>query len=102
MEVMFAEDTNSSLVCMWKLKMSQRGLSHTNCLNVDKTKWFLFHRLSKRQLLPQILPNLFIENVHIKRKHVTKFLGVFIEENVSWKQNIDVVSSKISINEGIS
>ena len=34
-------------------------------LNVDKTKWWLFHPLSKRQLLPQTLNNLLIENIHI-------------------------------------
>ena len=47
-------------------------------LNVDKTKWLLFYPLSKRQLLPQTLPNLLIENIHIKREPVTKVLGVFI------------------------
>ena len=56
----------------------------------------LFHLLSKRQLLPQTLPNLLIENVLLKREHVTKFLGVFINENLSWKQHIDIVSNKIS------
>ena len=49
-------------------------------LNVDKTNWLLFHTLSKRQSLPQTLPNLLIENVHIKREYVTKFLGVCIDE----------------------
>ena len=41
-------------------------------LNVDKTKWLLFNSLSKRQLLPKTLPNLLIENIQIKREHVTK------------------------------
>ena len=49
-------------------------------LNVDETKWLFFHPLSKRQLLPQTLPNLFIENMHIKNEHVTKVLGVFTDE----------------------
>ena len=70
-------------------------------LNVDKTKWFLFHPLSKRQFLPQTLPNLLIEDIHIKREHVTKFLGVFIDENLSWKQHIEILSSKISKSIGI-
>ena len=47
-------------------------------LNVDKTKWLLFHPFSKRKLLIQTLPNLLIENIYIKRERVTKFLGVFI------------------------
>ena len=70
-------------------------------LNDDKTKWLLFHPFSKRQLLPQILPNLLIENIHIKREHVTKILGVFINQNLSWKQNIKMVSSKICKSIGI-
>ena len=70
-------------------------------LNVDKTKWFLFHPLSKRQFLPQTLPNLLIEDIHIKREHVTKFLGVIIDENLSWKQHIEILSSKISKTIGI-
>ena len=42
------------------------------------------------------MPNLLIEDIHIKREHVTKFLGVFIDENLSWKQHIYILSSKIS------
>ena len=34
--------------------------------------------------------------MHVKREHVTKFSGVFIDENLSWKQHINIVSSKIS------
>ena len=70
-------------------------------LNVDKTKWSLFHPLSKRQFLPQTLPNLLIEDIYIKREHVTKCLGVFIDENLSWKQHIEILSSKISKSIGI-
>ena len=43
-----------------------------------------------RQLLPQTLPNLLIENIY-----------VFIDENLSWKQHINVVSSTISKSIGI-
>ena len=55
----------------------------------------------KRQSLPQTLPNLLIENIHIKREYVTKFLGAFIDKNLSWKQHIDIVSSKTSKSIGI-
>ena len=63
-------------------------------LDVDKTKWSLFHPPSKRQFLPQTFHNL-IEDMHIKREHETKFLGVLIDENLSWKQHIKILSSKI-------
>ena len=70
-------------------------------LNVDKTKWFLFHPLSKRQFLPQTFPNLVIGDIHIKREHLITFLGVFIDENLSWKLHIQILSSKISKSIGI-
>ena len=70
-------------------------------VNVDKTNWLLFHPLSKRQLLPQTLPNFLIENIHTKTEHVIKVLGVFIDENLSWKQRTDKLSSKISKSIGI-
>ena len=101
MEVMFADDTNLFLShknidilfasMKWNLQTPQRGLSQKKLsLNVDKTKWLLFQPLTKRQLLPQTLPNFFIESIHIKREHVTKILGVFIDENLSWKQHINI------------
>ena len=48
----------------------------------------------KKAVTSTNLPNLLIENIHIKREDVTKFLDVFIIENLSWKQHIDIVSNK--------
>ena len=62
--------------------------------NVDKTKWLLFHPLSRRQFFPQTLPELLIKNIHIKREHVTNFLSLIIDENLFWKQHIDMVAVK--------
>ena len=109
MEIMFADDTNfllphkniDTLFDSMNVELANVSTwfkSNKLSLNVDKTKWLIFHPLSKRQLLPQTLPNLLIENIHIKRELPTKFLGVFIDENLSWKQCIDIVSSKISKN----
>ena len=70
-------------------------------LNVDKSKRSFFHPLPKRQFLPQTLPNLLIKDIHIKRERVTKLLVVFIDENLSWKQHIKNLSSKISKSIGI-
>ena len=105
MEVLFADDTNlfishkniDTLVAIVNVELENVSTwfkSNTLSLNVDKTKWSLFHPLSKRQFLSQTLPNLLIEDIHIKREHVTKFLGVFIDENLFWKQNIEILSSK--------
>ena len=112
MEVVFADDTNLFIshknidTLFASMNKDFENVStwfkwNKLSLNVDKTKWFLFHPLSKKQSLPQTLPNLPIENIQIKREHVTKFLGVFTDENLSWKQHIGVVSSKISKSIGI-
>ena len=81
MEVMFADDTNfflshkniDTLFASMNMELeivSTRFKSNKLSLNVDKTKWLLFHPLSKRQLLPQTLPNRLTENINIKREHV--------------------------------
>ena len=35
-------------------------------------------------------------NIVIERENITKFLGVLIDENLSWKQHINHASTKIS------
>ena len=106
MEVMFADYTNFFLshknidTLFASMNVELQNLltwfkSSKLSLNVVRTKFLLFHSFSKKQLILQTLPILFIENIHIKWKHVTKFLVVFIDEKVSWKQRIDIVSSKI-------
>ena len=37
-----------------------------------------------------------MDNIDIERENVTKFLGVLIDENLSWKQHINNVSTKTS------
>ena len=107
MEAIFADDTNLFLshkntgTTFASMDMELENFStwfNSNklSLNVDKPKKLLFHPLSKRQLLPQTLPNLLLEHMHIKREHVTKCLGEFIDENLYWIQHINIVSSKIS------
>ena len=49
-----------------------------------------------RNRLPDIEINLFINNQQITRVHVTKFLGVYIEESLNWKYQINKVRLKLS------
>ena len=42
-----------------------------------------------------------MDSIVIEREHVTTFLGVLIDENLSWKQHINDVSTKISKSIGI-
>ena len=95
MEVMFADDTNlflshksiDTLFASMNKEIENASTwfkSNKLSLNIDKTKWLLFHLLSH----PQTLLNLLIENICIKREYVTKFLGVLIDENLSCKNTL--------------
>ena len=70
-------------------------------LNISKTKYSLFHSTRKRKDIRNILPPLHIDNVQVKRKFVTKFLGVYSDENISWKHHINIVSTKVCKSIGI-
>ena len=52
-------------------------------LNISKTKYSLFHSARKRKDIPNTLPPLHIDDVPVKREFITKFLGVYLDENIS-------------------
>ena len=71
-------------------------------LNLTKAKYSIFHPASKKKrFLRESLPYLKMDNIVIERENVTKFLAVLIEENLSWKQHINNVRTKISKSIGI-
>ena len=70
-------------------------------LNTDKTKYTFFHKLSKTDHIPLILPKLKINNEYIERETSIKFLGVILDENLTWNKHIHVIENKISKNIGI-
>ena len=46
--------------------------------------------------MPTKFPELSIDGITLKRETVTKFSGVFIDENITWKPHINTTSTKIS------
>ena len=71
MKVMFADDTNlflshkntDTVFAIMNVELENVSTwlkSNKLSLYVDKSKWSLFHPPSKRQFLPQTLPNLHI------------------------------------------
>ena len=66
---------------------------------IDKIKWTIFYPTSKKRFMPTEFPELFIDGITLER--VTKFLGVIIDENVTWKAHINTISTKISKSIGI-
>ena len=60
-------------------------------LNLSKTNYMI-----SRNSPPDIEINMFINTQQITRVHVTKFLGVYIDEILNWKYQINKVRLKLS------
>ena len=66
-------------------------------LNISKTTYMLF---SNRKNINEI-KNLMIDENIIDRVRECKFLGTVIDENLTWKPHISLITRKISKNIGI-
>ena len=47
--------------------------------------------------IPLNLPNLILDNSIIKRENANKFLGVIIDVNLTWTNQISTIENKISM-----
>ena len=110
--VMFADDTNLFLSdeniseLFQQMNKELKSVStwfkaNKLSINIDKTKWTIFYPTSKKRFMPTKFPELFIDGITLERETVTKFLGVIIDENVTWKAHINTISTKISKSIGI-
>lgn len=60
-------------------------------LNVQKTNYIIFHT-PQRKLPTQ--PQVSIDGTYISHVKVTKFLGVLVDENMSWRQHCNIIANK--------
>ena len=68
-------------------------------LNVEKTtKYSFFHKPSKKYDIPIRLPKLIINNYEIQREECIKFLGVLLNQHLTWKEHIRLTENKIAKN----
>ena len=100
---MFADDTNI-LITHSDLKSAERILNNELIavsdwfkanklsLNIDKTNFIIFHPFQK----PISKIDIKIDNLSITSVHSTKFLGIIIDENLTFKPHICKVASTIS------
>ena len=68
--------------------------SNKLALNIQKTNYIVFH--SHKKSLTNFNHKIMIENVEIEKKSCVKFLGILIDEHLSWTQQIDHVQSQVS------
>ena len=64
-------------------------------LNLEKTKYSFFHKPSKKDDIPLRLPKLIINNYEIQREESIKFLGVLLDQHLTWKEHIQLAENKI-------
>ena len=76
-------------------------ISNKLSLNVKKMKFSIIHKASRRNDLLLVLPKLFINNQVIKRQSSITFLGILLDEKLSWKKHLKLKESKIAKNIGL-
>ena len=70
-------------------------------LNVEKTKYSFFHKPSWKHDISLRLPKLKTNNYEIQREESIKFLGVLLDQHLTWKEHIKRTENKIAKNIGI-
>ena len=105
--ICFADDTNlylshkdsNILVRLMNEELSHfQSWIHANklSLNIDKTNYMLFSNSLNR------LPNYVMMNgVHLSQVESTKFLGLYIDNDLSWKTHVNHLCKLLSRNTGI-
>ena len=66
-------------------------------LNIDKSQYMIFHSKQKRYEKPKIM----IEETEIEQVETFNFLGLTIDQHLTWKPHTSKISSKISRAMGI-
>ena len=110
--IMFADDTNlfysnKNIDTLFKvvnkelLKINMWFQANKLSLNANKTKYIFFHKPRMKNNIPLNLPILKINDTEITREQSMKFLGVVVDENLSWKNHIELLETKIAKNIGV-
>ncbi len=68
-------------------------------VNIDKTNYIIFQPTQKKSCTYEIL--LLLDDRLITQKKQIKFLGVLLDENLSWKPHINYVCKKVSKSIGV-
>ena len=108
-QIMFVDDTNS--FCSSKYtktfenfelrKISEWLKTNKISINIDNTNFILLQLRRANEHLPVKLLLLSLDEFEIKQVYSAKFLGVQIDENITWKQQITLMQNKLSKNLGL-
>ena len=110
--IMFADDTNffyshKNIKGLFYTvnseleKISQWFKADKLSINIKKTKFTLFHKNSSKDDIPVKLPALMVGSNNIERTSSIKFLGVMLDEHISWIDHVRTVENKKAKNIGL-
>ena len=68
-------------------------------INIKKTNFLIFKSRQKKLMKENL--NIKIMKESITQRQSIKFLGVFVDQNLNWKEHIHIISGKISRSIGI-
>ena len=108
--ILFADDTNALLASNDIMtleqalnteisKVSNWLIANKLSINIKKTNYMIFKSRQKKLNNPNL--RISIHGELIEQKRSVKFLGVFVHENLDWKEHIHIISGKISRSIGI-
>ena len=100
--VLFADDTklfcsDSNIKAVFEIvnqELSQINdwfLANKLSLNVEKTKWMLFHKLRDQKNIPSKFPSLQLNGNIIEKENSLKFLSVILDEHLTLKKHIQLI-----------
>ena len=100
--VLFADDrklfcSDSNIKAVFEIvnqELSQINdwfLANKLSLNVEKSKWMLFHKLRDQQNIPSKFPSLQLNGNIIEKENSLKFLSVILDEHLTLKKHIQLI-----------
>ena len=72
--------------------------ANTLSLNIEKSNFVIFHPVQK-QIPKKVI--MFINNQSLTEENCIRYLGVYIDSNISWKSYINYIAKKIRRSTGI-
>ena len=102
--IMFADDTTNLISCengmlneitanIYLNELMQQFANHNLMLNTEKTQQINFHTYNHNLTH---LPTIVLDETTVSATQYTKFLGIIIDEHLSWKQHIQTLAYKLN------
>ena len=100
--VLFADDTNllsSDNIIRTFFETANQEVNQINdwflanklSLNVEKNIYMLFHKITDQDNIPLKLSSLQLNGNIIERENSLKFLGVILDEHLTWKKHMQLI-----------